>query len=111
MILDKLHSSLPFYNKNTSSSTVYDQGANRLRKFILLELGASLFLIELLFTENTSACMYMIRLEQCRIIYFKRFILRRYTALDHLICFDFASKLSFCLEEVSSLNFVVDITL
>ena len=55
--------------------------------------------------------MYMIRLEQCRIIYFKRFILRRYTALDHLICFDFASKLLLRLEEVSDLNFVIDITI
>ena len=49
MFLDKLHSPLQFYNKNTSSTIVYDQGANRLRKFILVQLGASLFLIELLF--------------------------------------------------------------
>ena len=67
----KVTSSLPIYNKNTSSTIVYDQGANRLRKFILVWLGASLVLIELLFNWNTSACMYVIRLEQCRIIYFK----------------------------------------
>ena len=71
MFLDKLQSPLQFYNKNTSSTIVYDQGVNRLRKFILVWLGASLVLIELLFNWNTSACMYVIRLEQCRIIYFK----------------------------------------
>ena len=42
---------------------------------------------------------------------FQNVILRRYTALDHLICFDFASKLLLRLEEVSYLNFVVDITI
>ena len=45
---------LPVYNKNTSSTKVYDQGANRKRKFILKMLGASFFLIELL-CYNTSA--------------------------------------------------------
>ena len=43
----KVTSSLPIYNKNTSSTIVYDQGANRLRKFILVWLRASLVLIEL----------------------------------------------------------------
>ena len=32
----KVTSSLPIYNKNTSSTIVYDQGANRQRKFILV---------------------------------------------------------------------------
>jgi len=58
MFLDKLHSPLQFYNKNTSSTIVYDQGANRLRKFILVELGASLFLIELLFNWK-YICLYV----------------------------------------------------
>ena len=48
----KVTSSLPIYNKNTSSTIVYDQGANRQRKFILVLLGASFVLIELLFTKK-----------------------------------------------------------
>ena len=48
----KVTSSLPIYNKNTSSTIVYDQGANRQRKCILVLLGASFVLIELLFTKK-----------------------------------------------------------
>ena len=66
MFSGKVTFSFQFYNKNTSSTIVYDQGAKCLRKFILVWLGASLVLIELLFNWNTSACMYMIRLEQHR---------------------------------------------
>ena len=51
MFLDKLQYSFQFCNKNTSSTIVYDQGVNRLRKFILVWLGASLVLIELLSTK------------------------------------------------------------
>ena len=50
----KVTSSLPIYNKNTSSTILYDQDANRLRKFIQVELGASLFLIELLFNVEET---------------------------------------------------------
>jgi hypothetical protein len=59
----KVTFSLQCYNKNTSSTIVYDQSVNRLRKFILVELGASLVLIEFLFTE--IYLLVMIRLEQC----------------------------------------------
>ena len=53
----KVPSSLPIYNKNTSSTIVYDQGANRQRKFILVLLGASFLLIELLFNKKCN-CLF-----------------------------------------------------
>ena len=55
----KVTSSLPIYNKNTSSTIVYDQGANRQRKFILVLLGASFVLIDLLFTKiDLRVCIW-----------------------------------------------------
>ena len=47
---------LPFYNKNTSSTKVYDQGATAKGSLYFKLLGASFFLIELL-CYNTSACV------------------------------------------------------
>ena len=72
--LDMLHSFLQFYNNNTFWAIAYDQGAKPLWKLKLVELGASLFLIEMLFNWNTSAWMYMICLEQYRVILFQRYI-------------------------------------
>ena len=59
MFLDKLQYSFQFYNKNTSSTIVYDQGANRWRKFILVWLGASLVLTEWIAFKLKYICLYV----------------------------------------------------
>ena len=80
----KVTSSLPIYNKNTSSTIVYDQGANRQRKFILVLLGASFVLIELLFTKIHLLVCIWYAWNQHRIYLFQRFAIRCYTVLNRL---------------------------
>ena len=67
----KVTSSLPIYNKNTSSTIVYDQGANHQRKFILVLLGASFFLIELLLNKMHLLVCIWYAWNNTGIIYFK----------------------------------------